>query len=150
MNPLPASSRIGVYIDIVVVGGGLNRKTDLTGDPERKSTVRVGVAIGAGVGEALGVALDNIAVGVIVGVVVRAALGAALKTKSETGSPEESFDQIRSRADGGDPVAQDNLGTTYRDGRGVAQDDAEAVRWFRRAVKQRNPLGQVSLVVTNG
>ena len=128
----------------------MNRKTDLTGSPTRKSTVSVGVAIGAGVGVALGVALDNIAVGVVVSVVVGAALGAALKTESETGSPEESFDQIRSRADGGDPVAQDNLGTTYRDDRGVAQDDAEAVRWFRRTVKQRNPLGQVSLGVTIG
>ena len=75
MNPLPASSKISVYIDIVVVGGGLNQRTDLTGGPARKSSVGVGVAIGAGVGVALGVALDNIAVGVAVGVVVGGALG---------------------------------------------------------------------------
>ena len=79
MKPRPASSKISVYIDIVVVGGGLKRRTDLTGGPVRKSTVGVDVAIGAGVGVALGVALDNIAVGVAVGVGIGAALGAALK-----------------------------------------------------------------------
>ena len=80
MHPLPGSGRIGVHTSVViVVGGGLNQRTDMTGGPARESTVGVGVAIGAGVGVALGVALDNIAVGVAVGVGVGAALGAALK-----------------------------------------------------------------------
>ena len=31
------------------------------------------------------------------------------------------------------PVAQLNLGATYENGRGVKQDHAEAVAWFRKA-----------------
>ena len=33
----------------------------------------------------------------------------------------------------------------YRDGRGVARDDAEAVRWFRRAAEQGHNDGQNNL-----
>jgi TPR repeat protein len=31
---------------------------------------------------------------------------------------------------------QHNLGVMYRDGRGVAQDDAQAIAWYRRAVER--------------
>ena len=33
-------------------------------------------------------------------------------------------------------MAQNNLGASYAEGRGVAQDYVEAVRWFRRAAEQ--------------
>ena len=36
----------------------------------------------------------------------------------------------------GDAAAQFNLGNMYKDGRGVRQDDAEAVRWYRQAAAQ--------------
>ena len=38
----------------------------------------------------------------------------------------------------GDDYAQHNLGVMYSFGRGVAQDDAEAVRWYRKAAEQGN------------
>ena len=43
--------------------------------------------------------------------------------------------------------AQSNLGVLYKNGRGVAQDDAEATRWFRLAAQQGNAGAQHSLGV---
>ncbi len=45
----------------------------------------------------------------------------------------------------GDAPAQANLGGMYRDGRGVPQDDAEAVRWFRLAAEQGDAWAQTNL-----
>ena len=78
LNLLLASGRIEVYICSVVVGGGLNRRTDLTDRQKRQSVAGVGVAVGSAVGVALGVALDNIAAGVAIGVGVGASLGVTL------------------------------------------------------------------------
>ena len=41
--------------------------------------------------------------------------------------------------------AQDSLGWMYDTGRGVPQDDAEAVRWFRLAAEQGNAWAQKRL-----
>ena len=38
---------------------------------------------------------------------------------------------MRALAEAGDAEAQNNLGLMYFNGRGVAQDDAEAVAWYR-------------------
>jgi TPR repeat protein len=51
------------------------------------------------------------------------------------------------RAQAGDAIAQFELGRHYEDGKGVAQDDAKAVEWFRKAAEQGNPQGQNSLGV---
>jgi TPR repeat protein len=51
----------------------------------------------------------------------------------------------RSAADQDDALAQDNLGIMYRDGRGVQQDFAEAVKWWRKAADQGNASAQYSL-----
>ena len=42
---------------------------------------------------------------------------------------------IRSAAEQGDAQAQFALGTMYRDGQGVAQDHAAALRWWRKAAE---------------
>ena len=42
----------------------------------------------------------------------------------------------RVRAEAGDAEAQTRLGTMYARGRGVPQDDVEAVAWFRKAAEQ--------------
>lgn len=42
----------------------------------------------------------------------------------------------RPMAEGGDPIAQYNLGLLYLDGHGVPQSTAEAASWFRRAAEQ--------------
>ncbi len=41
--------------------------------------------------------------------------------------------------------AQHNLGVMYRDGRGIPQDHAEAIRWFRLVADQRMALAQANL-----
>jgi TPR repeat protein len=41
--------------------------------------------------------------------------------------------------------AQDNLGWMYKNGRGVVQDDVEAVKWFRKAAEQGYPAAQDNL-----
>ena len=56
-----------------------------------------------------------------VAVLVALAVGAQAQT------PE--IDALRARAEQGDADAQHNLGVMYATGRGVPQDDAEAVRW---------------------
>ena len=48
------------------------------------------------------------------------------------------IDALRARAEQGDAEAQFELGVRYRDGTGVPQDDAEAVRWYRLAVDAAN------------
>ena len=50
-------------------------------------------------------------------------------------------------AEQGDMDAQLNLGYMHLHGRGVPQDDAEAVRWFRLAADQGNATAQYFLGV---
>ena len=74
-NLLLARGRIEVYICSVVVGGGLNRRTDLTDRQKRQTAVGVGVAMGVG----LGLALNNILLGIAFGVLIGTGLAATRK-----------------------------------------------------------------------
>ena len=56
-----------------------------------------------------------------------------------------SVESDRAAAEQGDAAAQHDLGVMYMDGRGVEQDDAEAVRWFRLAAEQGHDNAQVDL-----
>lgn len=49
------------------------------------------------------------------------------------------------RAEGGDAVAQNEVGSRYYAGRGVARDDAEAARWIRTAAEQGYAPAQYNL-----
>jgi TPR repeat protein len=53
----------------------------------------------------------------------------------------------RPLADQGDARAQSTLGLIYYGGRGVPQDDNEAVKWFRRAADQDDVVGNFYLGV---
>ena len=58
----------------------------------------------------------------------------------------DGCERRRRKADAGNLAkAQDNLGWMYRHGRGVPQDDAEAIKWFRRAVENGYPAAQTNL-----
>jgi|GEM_PF-3922506 len=48
-------------------------------------------------------------------------------------------------AEAGFPAAQTSLGYRFRHGRGVEQDDAQAVEWYRKAASQGYPQGQNNL-----
>ena len=53
--------------------------------------------------------------------------------------------RLRLVAEQGDARARNELGFMYQNGRGVARDDAEAVRWYRRAAEQGHASGQNNL-----
>ena len=52
---------------------------------------------------------------------------------------------FRRSAEKGYSGAQDNLGAAYRAGSGVAQDYAEALKWFHAAADQADAVGQFNL-----
>jgi TPR repeat protein len=39
------------------------------------------------------------------------------------------------------------LGSVYEDGRGLAKDEAEAARWYRKAAERGNTYGMVALAL---
>ncbi len=53
----------------------------------------------------------------------------------------------RQFADQGNTAAQNNLGVMYENGRGVTQDDAEALRWYHKAAQQSYATAQYNLGV---
>jgi hypothetical protein len=58
-----------------------------------------------------------------------------------------SLKDIRKAAEQGNAVAQNNLGLLYLNGKGVPQDDAEAVKWFLKAAQQDDQKAQFNLGV---
>jgi TPR repeat protein len=64
---------------------------------------------------------------------------------AQINTANSGMQSLISRAQAGDAAAQFQLGRDYEDGKGVAQDDAKAVEWFRKAAEQKNPQGQNSL-----
>ncbi len=78
-------------------------------------------------------------------VLVAAPACTGFKAGEETKAGEEAIDrddyatalkELRALAEQGDASAQTNLGSMYENGRGVPQDDKEAVRWYRLAAVQ--------------
>ena len=55
------------------------------------------------------------------------------------------FDDTKVLADQGDVDAQNNLGVMYDNGNGVPENDAEAVKWFRKAADQGYAKAQYNL-----
>jgi TPR repeat protein len=64
--------------------------------------------------------------------------------KAKAPAPE-SLESLRGRAEKGDAEAQWLLGIAYDEGDGVAQDYAEAVRWYRKAAEQGEAVAQSNL-----
>lgn len=52
---------------------------------------------------------------------------------------------LRSRAEAGDPFAMNNLGSCLDRGDGIAQNHAEALKWFKKAAEAGNFLAQYNL-----
>ncbi len=55
------------------------------------------------------------------------------------------FQEYKAKAEQGDAEAQFSLGFCYDDGRGVAKDAVEAVKWYRKAAEQGHPEAQFNL-----
>ncbi len=62
----------------------------------------------------------------------------------------QNFIKARKAADQGDARAQLYLGYMYDSGRGVPQDHAEALRWYRKAAEQGDTFAQLKLGVMYG
>jgi len=56
--------------------------------------------------------------------------------------------EMQAAAEQGDANAQLRLGVLYLDGKGVPQDDKEALWWFRQAATQDMPVAQLYLGVS--
>ena len=56
-----------------------------------------------------------------------------------------NFQEYKANAEQGDAEAQFNLGFCYDDGRGVAKDYVEAVKWYRQAAEQGHAEAQYNL-----
>ena len=55
------------------------------------------------------------------------------------------LEEVRILAEQGDAIAQYNLGLMSASGRGVPEDDVEAVRWYRLAADQGYATAQYNL-----
>ena len=91
----------------------------------------------------------------VVGILIGAAVGTLFAVPAQ-GSAQDSLsvfacrldvlgDLVRFCAERGTANAQILLGLTYRNGEGVPEDDAEAVRWYRLAAEQGHDGGQSNL-----
>ena len=57
------------------------------------------------------------------------------------------FDETKALADKGLAAAQFNLGLMYANGEGVPENDAEAVKWYRKAADQGIAAAQYNLAL---
>ncbi len=74
--------------------------------------------------------------------VVVAASTAPVRVEPAQGN---SLEQIRHKAESGDPEAQYALGAHYHTGEGVPQSDSDAARWFTQAAAQGHIVAQATL-----
>ena len=64
---------------------------------------------------------------------------------AQAGDFQTALQEWRPLAEQGYASAQYNLGQMYRNGQGVPQDDAEAVKWYRLAAEQGNAYALFTL-----
>ena len=76
---------------------------------------------------------------------VAAVVAVALDIAPLPAQDTPDIDDVRQAAEQGLAMAQYNLGYRYANGRGVLEDDAEAVRWYRIAAEQGLASAQFSL-----
>ena len=67
------------------------------------------------------------------------------KAKKLAEDQKEEFNEIKAKAEEGDAEAQFQLGLLYDTGRGVRQNPAKAIRWYRAAADQGHAAAQNNL-----
>jgi len=68
---------------------------------------------------------------------------AAQQTKAD----QKPIEEVKARAEAGDAESEVELGLRYTNGEGVAKDQVEAVKWFRKAAEQNFAPAQYNLNV---
>ena len=63
----------------------------------------------------------------------------------QTDAARKSFEKIKAKAEKGDAEAQLNLGLCYDKGEGIAENESEAVKWYRKAAEQNIAKAQFYL-----
>lgn len=63
----------------------------------------------------------------------------------QTAALRKQFQEYKANAEKGDVEAQNSLGVCYANGRGVAKDEREAVKWYRKVAEQNLASGQFNL-----
>jgi TPR repeat protein len=58
-----------------------------------------------------------------------------------------AYNNFKTRAERGDPIAQNNLGKMYADGRGMPQNAEKSVEWFTKAALQGDTDAELNLGV---
>ena len=74
-------------------------------------------------------------------------LNSLLLAAEPTAAELKDFQETKAKAEKGDAAAQYFLGNMYRTGQGVAKDEVEAVKWYRKAADQGNAFAQNNLGV---
>jgi len=62
-------------------------------------------------------------------------------------SEDKDFEQLKKHAEQGDINAQCDLASMYYTGKGVPQNDAEALKWYKKAAEKGHPVAQFGLGV---
>jgi TPR repeat protein len=68
---------------------------------------------------------------------------AAQQTKAD----QKPIEEVKAKAEVGDAESQMELGRRYDKGAGVAKDQVEAVKWYRKAAEQNLAIAQYNLAV---
>ena len=55
----------------------------------------------------------------------------------QTKADQKPIGEVRAKAEGGDAESQVELGLRYAKGEGVAKNQVEAVKWYRKAAEQK-------------
>jgi TPR repeat protein len=66
---------------------------------------------------------------------------AAQQTKAD----QKPIEEVKAKAEAGDAQSQVELGLRYDKGEGVAKDQVEAVKWYRKAAEQNYARAQYDL-----
>ena len=67
------------------------------------------------------------------------------KSAHERGDYAAEIALVRPMSEKGYPFAQFNLGVLYDQGKGVPQDNAQAMQWYQKAAEQGLPQAQINL-----
>lgn len=62
-------------------------------------------------------------------------------------SEDNDFKQLKKRAEQGDINAQCDLASMYYIGKGIPQNNAEALKWYKKAAEKGHPVAQFGLGV---
>lgn len=83
--------------------------------------------------------------GFLAGILLQYASAPVLKSSTAVFGEQQELGLLKQKAESGDARARVELGLAYATGDGVAVDETEAVKWFRKAANQGHAAGEYFL-----